>query len=85
MMKILEAEQWWKNTNLLEQVPGGLNTATSHRAGTGDTQISVKYCLVDNIYYFTKTGEGLGASSKEWMPVLKNGCPFHRVVGSLCG
>jgi hypothetical protein len=55
------------------QVPGGLNTATSRTAGTGDTQISVKCCLVDNIYYFTKTGEGLG-------PVLKNGCPFHRVV-----
>jgi hypothetical protein len=47
----------------------GLNTATSRTAGTCDTQISVKYCLVDNIYYFTKTGEGLGAGSKERMPV----------------
>ena len=51
------------------QVLGGLNTATSRTAGTGDTQISVKYCLVDNIYYFTKIGEGLGAGSKERMPV----------------
>jgi hypothetical protein len=51
------------------QVPGGLNTATSRTAGTGDTQISVKYCLVNNMYYFTKTGEGLGAGSKERMPV----------------
>ena len=51
------------------QVPGGLNTATSRTTGTGDTQISVKYFLVDNIYYFTKTGEGLRAGSKERMPV----------------
>jgi hypothetical protein len=36
---------------------------------SSNTQISVKYCLIDNIYYFTKTGEGLGVGSKERMPV----------------
>jgi hypothetical protein len=41
---------------------------TSHTARTGITQISVKYCLKGNIYFFTKA-EGLGAGSKKRMPV----------------
>ena len=44
-------------------------STTSHTTGTGVAQISVKCCLEDNNYFFTKTGEGLGAGSKEWMPV----------------
>jgi hypothetical protein len=44
-------------------------STTSHTSRTGVIQISVKYCLEDNIYFFTKTGEGLGAGSKERMPV----------------
>jgi hypothetical protein len=44
-------------------------STTSHTAGTSVTQISVKCFLENNIYFFTKTGEGLGAGSKERMPV----------------
>jgi hypothetical protein len=52
------------------QVPGGVNNVTSHIAGTSDTQISVKYCLINNTQeYLTKTGKNLGASSKERVPV----------------
>jgi hypothetical protein len=74
---------------LLYKLVSSLDTSSLHprrgarcqeklTTGSSNTQISVKYCLIDNIYYFTKTGEGLGA-------VLKNGCPFHSVVRSLCG
>jgi hypothetical protein len=44
-------------------------STTLHTARTGITQISVKYCLEEYIYFFTKTGKGLGAGSKERMPV----------------
>jgi hypothetical protein len=44
-------------------------STTSHTTRTGVTQISVKCCLEDNIYFFTKTGKGLGAGAKERMPV----------------
>jgi hypothetical protein len=41
-----------------------------HTAGTSDTQISVKYRLINNTQeYLTKTGKSLGAGSKERVPV----------------
>jgi hypothetical protein len=43
-------------------------STTSLTTGVGVTQISAKCSLEDNIYLFTKTWEGLGASSKEQMP-----------------
>jgi hypothetical protein len=47
--------------------------------GMSDAQISVKHCFINNTQkYLTKTGKSLG-------PVLKNRCPFHGVVRSLCG
>jgi hypothetical protein len=67
--------RWYPTSTHQACIPGGgpgtrgTQHRTSRTAGTGDTQTSVKYCLVDNIYYFTKTGEGLGAGSKEQMPV----------------
>jgi hypothetical protein len=44
-------------------------STTSHTTRIGVTQISVKCCLENNIYFFTKTGKVLGAGSKEWMLV----------------
>jgi hypothetical protein len=35
-------------------------STTSHTARTGVTQISVKCCLEDNIYFFTKIGKRPG-------------------------
>jgi hypothetical protein len=49
--------------------PGTRGSQQCNIAETGDTQISVKYCLINEIYYLTKTGKDLGAGSKEQMPV----------------
>jgi hypothetical protein len=52
------------------QVPRGVNNVIPHTAGTSDTQISVKYCLINNTQeYLTKIGKSLGAGSKERVPV----------------
>jgi hypothetical protein len=52
------------------QPPGRVNNVTSHTAGTSDTQISIKHCLINNTQeYLSKIGKSLGADSKERVPV----------------
>jgi hypothetical protein len=52
------------------EAPGGVNNVTKHTARTSDTQISVKYCFINNTQeYLTKIGKSLGAGSKERVPV----------------
>jgi hypothetical protein len=53
----------------LRRGPGTKEESTTlHTTGTGVAQISVKCSSKDDIYLFTKTGEGLRASSKERTP-----------------